>query len=80
MEKKTFTIRVAIWVAVIAALISAVLCVAIPGRTEPTLFGEVAKDVVMTVGVIGILECFVYFLAPLYWHFYIERKDEDKKG
>lgn len=66
MDKMTFCKRVAIWVAVIAAAIIAVI--------EGSLFAEVAKWVVMGLVIIGILEGFVYFLAPLYWHFYIERK------
>lgn len=70
----TFCKRVAIWVAVIAAAIIAVIGLCFGKVIEGSLFAEVAKWVVMGLVVIGILEGFVYFLAPLYWHFYIERK------
>ena len=70
----TFCKRVAIWVAVIAAAIIAVIGLCFGRVIEGGLFAEVAKWVVMGLVVIGILEAFVYFLAPLYWHFYIERK------
>ena len=70
----TFCKRVAIWVAVIAAAIIAVIGLCFGKVIEGSLFAEVAKWVVMGLVIIGILEGFVYFLAPLYWHFYIERK------
>lgn len=70
----TFCKRVAIWVAVIAAAIIAIIGLCFGRVIEGSLFAEVAKWVVMGLVVIGILEGFVYFLAPLYWHFYIERK------
>ena len=74
MDKMTFCKRVAIWVAVIAAALIAVIGLCFGKQIETTLFGEISKWVVMGAAVIGILEAFVYFLAPLYWHFYIERK------
>ena len=74
MDKITFVKRVAIWVAVVAALAIAVIGLCFGRVIEGSLFAEVAKWVVMGLVVIGILEGFVYFLAPLYWHFYIERK------
>lgn len=70
----TFCKRVAIWVAVIAAALIAVIGLCFGRVIEGSLFAEVAKWVVMGLVIIGILEGFVYFLAPLYWHFYIERK------
>ena len=70
----TFCKRVAIWVAVIAAAIIAVIGLCFGKVIEGSLFAEVSKWIVMGLVVIGILEGFVYFLAPLYWHFYIERK------
>lgn len=74
MDKRTFCKRVAIWTAVIAAAVIAVIGLCFGRVIEGSLFAEVAKWVVMGLVVIGILEGFVYFLAPLYWHFYIERK------
>lgn len=74
MDKRTFCKRVAIWVAVIAAAVIAVIGLCFGRVIEGSLFAEVAKWIVMGLAVIGILEGFVYFLAPLYWHFKIERK------
>lgn len=74
MDKMTFCKRVAIWVAVIAAALIAVIGLCFGSVIEGCLFAEVAKWIIMGAAVIGILEAFVYFLAPLYWHFYIERK------
>ena len=77
MDKKTFCKRVALWTAIIAAVIMLIIGLCCGKVIEGNLFAEVAKWVVMGLVVIGILEGFVYFLAPLYWHFKIERKDED---
>lgn len=74
MDKRTFCKRVVIWTAVIAAAVIAVIGLCFGRVIEGSLFAEVAKWIVMGAVVIGILEGFVYFLAPLYWHFKIERK------
>ena len=74
MDKRTFCKRVAIWTAVIAAAVIAVIGLCFGRVIEGSLFAEVSKWIVMGLVVIGILEGFVYFLAPLYWHFKIERK------
>lgn len=74
MDKQTFCKRVAIWVAVIAAALLLIIGICFGKVIEESLFAEVMKWVVMGAVVIGILEGFVYFLAPLVWHFTIERK------
>ncbi len=74
MDKRTFCKRVAIWTAVIAAAVIAVIGLCFGRVIEGSLFAEVAKWIVMGLAVIGILVGFVYFLAPLYWHFKLERK------
>lgn len=74
MDKQTFTKKVAIWVAVIAAALMLIIGLCFGRVIEGNLFAEIAKWVVMGEVVIGILEGFVYFLAPLYYHFFIERK------
>ena len=78
MDKTTFTKKVALWVAVIAAALMLVIGLCFGKVIEGSLFAEIAKWVVMTLLVIGILEAFAYFLAPLYYHFVIEKRDEDK--
>jgi VIT1/CCC1 family predicted Fe2+/Mn2+ transporter len=75
MDKITFVNRVAIWVAVVAALAIAVIGLCFGRVIEGSLAAEVGKWVLMGLVVIGILEGFVYFLGPLIWHFtYGKRK------
>ena len=69
IDQRTFVKRVAIWVAVVAAVIVAVIGLCFGKVIEGSLFAEVAKWVLMGLVVIGILEGFVYFLGPLVWHF-----------
>ena len=69
MNQRTFVKRIAIWVAVVAALIIAVIGVCFGRVIEGSLAGEIGKWVLMGLVVIGILEGFVYFVGPLIWHF-----------
>lgn len=76
MEKKVFVKRLAIIVAIVAALIIAAIGLFGGKVIEETLFAEITKWIVMGLVVIGILEGFVYFLGPLIWHFtYGKKKD-----
>lgn len=75
LDQRKFVKRVAIWVAVVAALIVAVIGICFGKVIEGSLAAEVGKWVLMGLLVIGILEGFVYFLGPLIWHFtYGKRK------
>lgn len=74
---KRFCIKVAIWVAVLAAALLLFLGLKWGRIIEGTLFAEIAKWVGMGFVVIGILEGFVYFLAPLAWHRKQMRKNRD---
>lgn len=75
MDIRTFVKRVAIWVAVVAAVIIAVVGLCFGRVIEGSLAAEVGKWVLMGLVIIGILEGFVYFLGPLIWHFtYGKRK------
>ena len=75
MDKIAFVKRVAIWVAVVAALAIAVIGLCFGCVIEGSLAAEIGKWVLMGLVVIGILEGFVYFLGPLIWHFtYGKRK------
>ena len=69
MDKRKFVKRAAIWVAVIAAAVIAVIGLCFGRVIEGSLAAEVGKWVLMGLIVIGILEGFVYFLGPLIWHF-----------
>ena len=76
MSIKQFTKRVMVWTAIVTAIVIAAIGLCFGKVIEGSVFAEVAKWTVMALVVIGILECFVYFLAPLYYHFFIERKDK----
>ena len=76
MNITQFTKFCMIVVAIVAALVVAVIGLCFGKVIEGSLFAEVAKWIVMGAVVIAILEGFTYFLAPLYWHFKIERKHE----
>ena len=69
LDKRTFVKRVAVWVAVVAAVVIAVIGLCFGRVIEESLAAEVGKWVLMGLVVIGILEGFVYFLGPLIWHF-----------
>jgi len=69
MDERRFVKRMALWVAVIAAAVIAVIGLCFGRVIEGSLIAEVGKWVLMGLVVIGILEGFVYFLGPLIWHF-----------
>ena len=74
MDKRKFVRRAAIWVAVIAAAVIAVIGLCFGRVIEGSLAAEIGKWVLMGLIVIGILEGFVYFLGPLIWHFTYGKK------
>jgi len=75
MDERRFVKRVAIWVAVVAAAVIAVLGLCFGRVIERSVAAEVGKWVLIGLVVIGILEGFVYFLGPMVWHFtYGKRK------
>lgn len=74
LDKRTFVKRVAVWVAVVTALVIAVIGLCFGRVIEESLAAEVGKWVLMGLVVIGILEGFVYFLGPLIWHFTLGKR------
>ena len=76
MDKLTFCKRVALWTAVIAAVIITVIGLTCGQVIEGSLFGEIAKWFVVGLGIIGILEVFVYILAPGIYEDTIGKKKE----
>ena len=74
IDQRTFVKRVALWVAVVAAAVIAVLGLCFGRVIEGSLAAEVGKWVLMGLLVIGILEGFVYFLGPLVWHFTVGKR------
>lgn len=79
MEKTKYVKRFAVVVAVVAAVIIAVVGICCGGVIEGSLFAEIMKWIVMGFVVIGILEGFVYHLAPLIWHWKNKGEDDETK-
>ena len=78
MDKTTFCKHVALWTAVIAAVIMLIIGLAFGKVIEGSLFAEIAKWVVMGAAVIGILEGFIFMgVGGILYHFWYEKKDED---
>ncbi|MBR6270157.1 MAG: hypothetical protein IKR30_06285 [Bacteroidales bacterium] len=73
MDKVTFMKRCFIWTAVIAAVVIAVIGLCFGKVIEGNLFEEIVKWIVMGIGIIAILEVFVYILAPGIYHRKYER-------
>lgn len=75
MEQAKFIKRLAIWVAVIAAIIIAIIGLCFGKVIEGNLFAEVTKWIVMGCVVIGILEGFIFMgVGGIIYHFWYERK------
>lgn len=75
MGKKEFIVRLAIGVAVVAAIIIAIIGLCFGKVIEGNLFAEVTKWIVMGIVVIGILEGFILMgVGGIVYHFWYERK------
>lgn len=75
MGQKEFIFRLAVWTAVVAAVIIAIIGLCFGKVIEGNLFAEVAKWVVMGLVVIGILEGFILMgVGGIVYHFWYERK------
>lgn len=80
MEKRKFIIKFAVWTAVIVAVVLLVLGLGWGRVIEETLFGEVTKWIVTGIGVIAIIEGFVFStIAPLVWH-QKQKKNKNETG
>lgn len=81
MDQTTFIKRVAIWTAVIAAVIIAIIGLCFGKVIEGSLFAETMKWIVTGAVVIGILEGFIFMgVGGILYHFWYEKKYEDKEG
>lgn len=77
MEK--FMKKLMIWVAIILSVVALFVGVCFGKVIEGTLFAEIMKWIVMSAVVIGIIEGFIYIaVGPLWYHFKIERKDDNR--
>lgn len=78
MEKKAFVKKLAIDVAIVMAVAIALIGVCFGHVIEGNLFAEIAKWVVVGLGIIGIVEAFIYLaIGPLAWH-WKEKKGNEK--
>lgn len=74
MDQKTFIKKLAIWTAVIAAVIMLIIGLCCGKVIEGNLFAEVAKWVVMSLVVIGILEGFIFMgVGGVIYHFIYDK-------
>ena len=81
MEKKKFIVKWASWIAVAVAAVLLVLGLAKGSVIEESTFAEVAKWIVVGLGIIAIIEglCLSTIL-PLAWHWKQKKaKDEPEK-
>ena len=76
LDKRTFCKRAILWTAIITFLIIGGCGLAFGTVIEATLFEEVAKWVVMGLGVSGITGMFAYILSPLVWHMKYDKKND----
>lgn len=77
MDKRKFCMRFALWTAIIVAVVMLVLGLCFGKVIEGSLFGEIAKWVVMTIFIIGIFEVFAYTLAQWFWHLIYDPNGKD---
>lgn len=77
MDKKKFCKHFMLWTAIIAVVVFLIFHLVFFKVVEATVFEEVAKRVVVSAGVIGILEVFSYVLAPFVWHMLYDGKGMD---
>ena len=77
MDQSTFIKKLAIWVAIVGAVIALVIGLCFGKQVETTLFGEISKWIVMSAAVIGIVEGFIYStLGGIIYHFWYEKKQD----
>jgi len=75
MEQKKFIVRLAIWTAVVTAVIIAIIGLCFGKVIEGNLLAEVTKWIVMGIVIIGILEGFILMgVGGILYHFWYERK------
>lgn len=75
MDQSIFIKKLAIWVAIVGAVIALVIGLCFGKQIETTLFGEISKWIVMSAVVIGIVECFIFSsIGGIIYHFWYERR------
>ena len=81
MDKRTFIKKLAIWVAIVGAIIALAIGLCFGKQVETTLFGEISKWIVMSAVVIGIMEGFIFMgVGGILYHFVYEKKRKNNEG
>lgn len=78
MNKMTYCKKFMLWTGIITMVIIAIIGLVFGSVIETTLFAEIAKWFVMGLGVTAIMEGFAYVLAPIFYHFGYEKKQQKK--
>jgi len=78
MDKKTFMIRVAIWTAVVVAVILTIVYFVAP-NIEGSVGENIGKYVIMWVGLTAICEALMYTVGQVIYDFWVRPKVEKKK-
>ena len=77
---KQYCKRFMLWTALITFVIVGVIGLCFGHVVEATLFAEVAKWVVMGLGVSAITTVFAYVLGPVFYHHGYEKKQLEKEA
>ncbi len=74
MNKLTFMKKFALWLAVGIAVIMLIVGLCFGKVIEESLFGEIAKWVLLTLGIIGICEVFAFTVGQAIYDYWYSRK------
>ena len=78
MDQKQFIKKLAMWTAIVAAIIIALIGLGWGHVIEGSLFAEIMKWVVVGAAVIGILEGFIFMgVGGILYHFWYEKRDKE---
>lgn len=80
MDKRTFMVRFALWTAIVVAVAMLIIGLCFGKVIEESLFAEIMKWVVVTIGIICIFEVFAYTVGQVVYDIFYRGKEEDKDG
>lgn len=79
MDQKQFIKKLAMWVAIVGAVIALVIGLCFGKVIEDSLFAEICKWIVCSAGVIGLLEGFIAMgVGGILYHFVYERRNKTR--
>lgn len=75
MDQKTYVKKFMLWTGIAAAVIMLIVSLCTFKVIEANAFEEIAKRVVMCLGILGGYELFaMWIFGPMFYHFGYERK------